>query len=710
MRPKKFLWPNEGCHLPLLLALGLGSSAFAQIDTFPVVSIYATAPLASWTGNSGTFTVVRNGPTNQALNVYYAIGGSASNGVDYTEISHWASIPAGVSSNNITISPINNGQTNIETVELKLTASPMLPPVNYLIGYPAAATVFITPAGVTNIPPLAQVTSPRDGAVFYTPVDVPLVAIGSDPDGVVTSMEFFAGDTSLGVVTNWAVVDPPGPGGVFIPGSRAFFLDWSNAPVGAFAITAKATDNGGASSTSAAINITINQGPPPPPTNVPPLVRIAEPMNGATFYAAANIPICAFAYDVDGWVTTVEFFAGTNSLGIRTNNPMSVSPVNPFCLMWSNVPPGEYVLTAKATDNGGASTISDPVKISVLTGPPPPPTNYPPVVRITSPPNDAFFRAPANVPIYAYAHDRDGTVTSVEFFEGTNSLGLGQGLCWSLGGTNFPTICPTNIYFLVWSNPPVGSYALSAVATDDGGASNVSQTVNITILPGLPPPTNRPPIVSLIASDPLAIEGTNCWPWLGLATVTPTWSNWMSGGIANWRFFTNCGPKNASFTVRRFGDTNEDLTVTYAIGGSATNGVDYLPLSGTVTIPAGQRGADIAVVPIDDGTPDINSTVVLKLMTGTNYVLGFPRSAAALILDQGAPRSGEGMLSDNTFHLSAAGPDGAWFHIDYSTDLSHWTTICTNQVINGSIDFIDPDAAANPTRFYRTVPDPGPGN
>ena len=711
MKPMQFLWPTKGRHLTWLLALGVCTSALSQISSIPVVSLRATDPLASWSGDTGTFTVFRDGPTNASLNVYYAIGGSASNGVDYAEISHWVSIPAGVRSNTITISPIHKGQTNIETVELKLVPSPMLPPVNYAIGFPSAATVFITPDGVTNIPPLAQLTSPREGSVFYTPVDIPLVAVGSDPDGVVTSMEFFAGDTSLGVVSNWVVIDPI-LGGGFIPGSRGFFLTWSNAPVGTYALTAKATDDGGATRVSEAVNITIHQGPPPPPTNIPPQVKILEPMNGAKFLTPADIGICAVAYDIDGHVTTVEFFAGTNSLGIRTNNPMSAGPQNPFCLVWSNVPPGDYVLTAKATDNGGASTVSDPVNISVLTGPPPPPpTNYPPVVRITSPPNNSFFHSPVNLPIYAYAHDRDGVVTSVEFFEGTNSLGLGQGLCLTaFPGTNFPPFCVSNVFFLVWSNPPVGTYALTAVATDNGGASTVSGVVNVTILPGEPPPTNRPPVVSIVATDPLAIEGTNCWPWLGLDARTSSWSNWMSGGIVGWHFFTNCGPKNASFTVRRFGDTNDDLTVSYGIGGSATNGVDYVPLTGTVTIPAGQRSAAIAVVPLDDGTPDIHSTVILKLMSGTNYVLGFPRSAGVLILDQGGPRPGDGILPDNTFHLTSSGPDGAWFHVDFSTDLVNWTTICTNQVINGTIDFIDPDAAGNPSRFYRTVPDAGPGN
>src|ERR1041385_2796312 len=108
MRPMLFLWPKQGSHLPLLLALGLGTSAFAQITSFPVVAIRATDPLASWSGDTGTFTVFRDGPTNMDLNVYYAIGGSASNGVDYTEISHWVSIPAGTRTGTITIAPIAN--------------------------------------------------------------------------------------------------------------------------------------------------------------------------------------------------------------------------------------------------------------------------------------------------------------------------------------------------------------------------------------------------------------------------------------------------------------------------------------------------------------------------------------------------------------------------------------------------------------------------
>ena len=63
------------------------------------------------------------------------------------------------------------------------------------------------------------------------------------------------------------------------------------------------------------------------------------------------------------------------------------------------------------------------------------------------------------------------------------------------------------------------------------------------------------------------------------------------------------------------------------------------------------------------------------------------------------------VLPDRCFRISSAGPDGAWFHIEYTTDLRNWTGICTNQVFAGSLDFIDPDAQQSELRFYRAVPE-----
>ena len=576
--------------LTVSLLLSFTGIGFTQTNgPMPVVTVRATDPFASWSGDSGALTLLREGPTNATLNVFYLIGGTASNGVDYAQIPYWTVIPAGERASSIVIKPINNGQTHTETVMLQLSTSPTMPPVNYSIGYPSNATVYILSTNRTT-------------------------------------------------------------------------------------------------------------------TNFPPAVRILTPTNGATFFTPADILICADARDADGFVTTVEFFAGTNSLGIRTNCPACAGPQNPFCLVWSNVPPSDYVLRAQATDNGGATAMSDPVKIGVQPGPPPPPpTNFPPVVRIISPPNGAIFRAPVSLPIFAYAQDRDGFVSSVEFFAGSNSLGFGTNL--PCRATSLGWACPTNVFFIVWSNAPLGAHALRAKATDNLSASSVSEPVTVYILPPPPPPTNFPPIVTIVAPDPIAIEGTNCWVWPGCTNATPTWSNWP-GTIC--RTFTNCGPKSATFVVRRFGVTNDALTVDYAIGGTATNGVDYVTLPGSVTIAPGERSAPISVVPIDDGPPDMSSTVILKLIPTTNYIVGFPARAAAIIIDGPLPWPSTGILADRCFHLNAMGPDGAWFRVEYTTDMVNWVAICTNQVVNGSIDFVDPDAQNDRSRFYRAVPENDP--
>ena len=584
------------------LSLALASAAFAQTDSsVPVVTIQATDDHGTWTGDPAVFTVFRSGNPAPVLNVYCCISGTASNGVDYQIIGSFVSLPTGVMSNTIIINPVNLGQTDIKTVTVDLCPSPLLNPVNYSIGSPSSATVYITPPGVTNLPPAVSIINPANGAVFYTPVNISLIARASDPDGTVTNVEFFAGTTDLGRGLP-VVLDPPGVNGVT---GLVYFFNWQNVPANTWSLTAVATDNGGASSTSAPVNITVLPGPTP--TNLPPVVRITSPPNGAVFRAPVNIPIYTYAADPDGFVTTVEFFAGSTSLGFG----------------W---------------------------RVTAVPPPLPPGPVQPPILIVV----------------------------------------------------------PTNYWELVWTNPPLGTnIALTARATDNGGASAVSAPVLISILPSPPPPTNRPPIVSIIATDPIAIEGTNCWPWLGLASATPAWSNWFAASPP-WRVFTNCGPKDATFTVFRFGATNDDLDVAYAIGGTATNGIDYVALPGLVTIPAGECRADITIIPLDDGPPDITSTVILKLAPGTNYLVGIPSSAAAIILDSQSPRAVTGLMPGASFNVSAAGPDGAWFHVEYSADLIHWTPICTNQVVNGSIDFVDPDAATNPARFYRTVPEAGP--
>ena len=157
----------------------------------------------------------RAGNTNATLNVWFDLSGTASNGVDYAAISnHLVEIPAGVTSNTVVITPLAGTSSSVaKTVVLTLTNSPLMTPVNYAIGSPSQAMVYIEGNGVTNLPPEVSIIQPSEGAVFYTPTNILILAKASDPDGSVTNVEFFAGTNDLGSGTP-VVLDPPGVNGV----------------------------------------------------------------------------------------------------------------------------------------------------------------------------------------------------------------------------------------------------------------------------------------------------------------------------------------------------------------------------------------------------------------------------------------------------------------------------------------------------------------
>ena len=97
--------------------------------------------------------------------------------------------------------------------------------------------------------------------------------------------------------------------------------------------------------------------PPPPPPNQPPSVSLTSPANGARFTSPAKMSIAATATDADGTVTRVEFFNGTTKLGEDTTAP--------FTIAWNVGAAGTYTLTARATDNAGATTTGSAVTVTV---------------------------------------------------------------------------------------------------------------------------------------------------------------------------------------------------------------------------------------------------------------------------------------------------------------------------------------------------------
>lgn len=91
--------------------------------------------------------------------------------------------------------------------------------------------------------------------------------------------------------------------------------------------------------------------------NASPSVALTAPANGAVFTAPASIALAASASDGDGTIAKVEFFQGTTRLGEDTTAP--------YAFAWTGVAAGTWQLSAKATDNAGATTTSAAVAVTV---------------------------------------------------------------------------------------------------------------------------------------------------------------------------------------------------------------------------------------------------------------------------------------------------------------------------------------------------------
>src|SRR5689334_10950353 len=98
MKTLRRLLPSRvfGLTIGILVASSPGSFGQTTNTLMPVVTVRATDPFASESGDTGTFTLFREGPTNQALNVYCIYRGTASNGVDYVTLPNFIMIPAGM--------------------------------------------------------------------------------------------------------------------------------------------------------------------------------------------------------------------------------------------------------------------------------------------------------------------------------------------------------------------------------------------------------------------------------------------------------------------------------------------------------------------------------------------------------------------------------------------------------------------------------------
>ncbi|NEU76052.1 LysM peptidoglycan-binding domain-containing protein [Hassallia byssoidea VB512170] len=144
-------------------------------------------------------------------------------------------------------------------------------------------------------------------------------------------------------------------------------------------------------------------------------------------------------------------------------------------------------------------------------------------------------------------------------------------------------------------------------------------------------------------------QSTLVLPTITISANDANASETLTGQIAN----------PGQFTFTRTGSTTSALTVNYAVGGTATNGVDYSTLTNSVTFTAGASTAIININPIDDSVFEGNETVVLALANNTNYVIGAANNTTVVIADNDQPNitvinpnGGNSLQAGNSYNIT----------------------------------------------------------
>jgi hypothetical protein len=461
------------------------------------------------------------------------------------------------------------------------------------------ATTISTPVTViVNQPPAVAVSSPLSGVVLHAPASVTIDALATDEDGTITKVDFYQGSTLLGS-----------------DNTTPYSFSWTNVAAGSYTITAIATDNNGASTTSAPVLITVNQSP---------VVSISSPLPDAIFTAPASVTIDASATDADGTITKVDFYQGNTLLGSDNTTPYSFS--------WTNVAAGSYTITAKATDNLGALTISAPINITVVA------PNQSPVVSVSNPQSGAVFTAPASITIDASATDADGTITKVDFYQGSTLIGSDN----------------TTPYSFSWTNVAAGSYTITAIATDNNGASTTSAPVLITV--------NQSPAVAVSSPLPDSIFTAPASVTID-ATATDA-----DGTITKVDFYQGSTLLGSDNTSPYSFSWSNVAAGSYTITAKATDNLGALTISAPINITVKAVTNQPPVVSISSPvqgaiyTAPASVTLIASATDpdGTITKIDFYYGGTLLVSDNTSPYSYSGTnVSDGSYTITAVATDNS---------------------------------------------------
>lgn len=195
---------------------------------------------------------------------------------------------------------------------------------------PATDVVLIatfTELGVANVPPTVAITAPADGATVTEGAPVTITADAADADGTVAEVAFLDGVSVLGT-----------------DDTEPYSIEWTPTGTGAHTLTARATDDEGATTTSAEVGVTVQAAGPGDVTA--PVATLTSPAHGSLGLTGA-VALAADATD-DVGVTQVDFQVDGETIGTDDTEPYGA-----LLAATADYTTGAHTVRARARDAAG---------------------------------------------------------------------------------------------------------------------------------------------------------------------------------------------------------------------------------------------------------------------------------------------------------------------------------------------------------------------
>ncbi|BCU78329.1 hypothetical protein llg_30440 [Luteolibacter sp. LG18] len=639
--------------------------------SLPTVFVDASSATPAEPSTGSKFTLLRTGATTDPLVVNYTMGGTATNGTDYTTLSGTATIPAGASFVDVAITPINDTTAEgTETIIMSLapgtySRSP-LPATLYLgdndtstvtVGFNVAASTTSEGAGTVSIPVSLSAASANPVTVGYVVGSGSLSASNNDSSGL--TAPYWVRMVRAGS-TVAAYRSPDG---------TTWTQQGSTQTVGmgntAFVGLCLGTNNSSASQVTATFdNVTVT------------------PAGGS--FTGTDV---GYTPKPGTWSVA----SGTYTLKAQTNN---ISGSADSCYLVSQPVTGDCTITARVTGiTGGASSTKAGVMIreslfddarhgtcaltsssgttfiwrsgsvtnaagsgvdfTLASG------------TLTFPAGTTTLNIPVSITDDAIVETTEAVVVSL-VNAGNAGLGSISQHILSISDNDVPPSQPTLGFAATASSGPEASspvnipvalsfaptapvtvdYAVTGGTAADGAdytlasgtltfnAGETVKSIALAVVDDVVIEANKTVVIGLSNATGAVMGGNSSHTYTILNDDTPTVTVVATDATATE------GPSSVdtgTFTVSRTGPATDPLTVNFTVSGTATSGSDYTAVGTSVTIPAGASSAPLTVTPLDNATAESSETVIVTLAANAAYTVGSPSAATVTIVDDDMP-------------------------------------------------------------------------